>query len=535
MASSSRFAAGKNRVINGDDFPPLHGAARSDGNSWQGGRSRASSTGAPNPSDGIRGDSNFTPDAGATSDSRVPEGSHDSSGGTQNWRSLFTSEVRLQFTAPVLIDGMKSVNVEKSILDKGASLWGDCLVGQFFGQPPKLHVIQATADKLWGRYGRIEVISLSNEGFMFRFEDPNTKTWVLEGGPWFIASRPLLLQQWKAGLILDKLSLHKFPLWIALRGVPLELFTPEGLSCIASAVGNPLCLDKATEQRRRVNFARICVEVSNGDVLPDQINVNIETLGKRVINVEYAWKPEFCSLCKYFGHRENNCQAKEEWRPKAGVPNGGSLAPCSQKPSASSNGTTSEEMFKETTSEANNGGSAFRPQKDAESTNDTTANASEADATDVHANDPSYTEPTKQQGSPVGVSPSSFKADMQPTEGISSVLDGSQQGNDEGTTFLPNDANPEGSSSKASQVKQATTPTLDDVSTEEVTADNANGMDTQSVTKNVHTSNSFSVLVNESEVPKSKAQKKRARKQTVKAMESKAQGTKGLWEEFSQS
>lgn len=68
---------------------------------------------------------------------------------------------------------------------------------------------------------------------------------MLEGGPWFIANKPFLLQQWQPGLILDKLSLHKFSIWIVLRGVPLGLLTPDGLSCIASSVGTPLSLDKA--------------------------------------------------------------------------------------------------------------------------------------------------------------------------------------------------------------------------------------------------------------------------------------------------
>lgn len=73
-----------------------------------------------------------------------------------------------------------------------------------------------------------------------------------------------------------------------MRGVPLELLTPEGLSCIASAVGTPPSLDKATKQRKRINFARVCVEITSGDVLLDHIIVDVEILGKMVIAVEYA-------------------------------------------------------------------------------------------------------------------------------------------------------------------------------------------------------------------------------------------------------
>lgn len=65
------------------------------------------------------------------------------------------------------------------------------------------------------------------------------------------------------------------------------------MSCIASVVGTPLSLNKAKEQRRRVHFARVCVEVANGDSLLDQIMLDVETLGQMKITVEYAWKPSY--------------------------------------------------------------------------------------------------------------------------------------------------------------------------------------------------------------------------------------------------
>lgn len=116
--------------------------------------------------------------------------------------------------------------------------------------------------------------------------------------------------------LFEYLNLSKYPIWISLGGVPLELFMPEGLSCIASAVGTPLSLDKAIEQRRRINFARVCVEISSSDIILDHIMVDVETIGQIMVEVEYAWKPVLCSLCKTLGHSSTNYKAREEWRPK---------------------------------------------------------------------------------------------------------------------------------------------------------------------------------------------------------------------------
>lgn len=67
----------------------------------------------------------------------------------------------------------------------------------------------------------------------------------------------------------------------------MELFTHEGLACIANAVGVPLYLDKSTEQCRRIDIAKVCVEVERDVSLPASIEVNIEGIGLISINVDY--------------------------------------------------------------------------------------------------------------------------------------------------------------------------------------------------------------------------------------------------------
>lgn len=112
-----------------------------------------------------------------------------------------------------------------------------------------------------GLSGAVDVIAWENESFIFKFENLQTKMWVMDRGPWFISQQPLFLRNWKSGPV-EKLSSKKVSIWIKLWQIPLELFTPEGIACIASAVGKPLYLDKATAERRRVYFARVCVEVN---------------------------------------------------------------------------------------------------------------------------------------------------------------------------------------------------------------------------------------------------------------------------------
>lgn len=77
----------------------------------------------------------------------------------------------------------------------------------------------------------------------------------------------------------------------------MELFTSKGISHIANGVGVPLFMDKATEMRSRLSFARVCVEVDQVALLPPTIQVKIEDIGCSEVQVEYPCKPKYCSLC----------------------------------------------------------------------------------------------------------------------------------------------------------------------------------------------------------------------------------------------
>lgn len=147
---------------------------------------------------------------------------------------------------------------------------------KFLGAFPPLSLIQGVIHQIWGRCDRVNVIPLKNGLFLFKFENPQTCAWVLEGGPWFVAQRPLLLKKWTPGISLEKFSFSTVLLGINIRGLPMVLFTNDGISHIASGVEIPLFMDKATELRTRISFARVCIEVAQGAPLSSSIQVEIK-------------------------------------------------------------------------------------------------------------------------------------------------------------------------------------------------------------------------------------------------------------------
>ncbi|GJR62195.1 RNA-directed DNA polymerase, eukaryota, reverse transcriptase zinc-binding domain protein [Tanacetum coccineum] len=69
--------------------------------------------------------------------------------------------------------------------------------------------------------------------------------------------------------------------------------------------------------RRGLGYARVLVEVNAEKKLVDQIEVLYKDRGSneqfvKKIKVKYDWKPPICSLCKVFGHMDNNCAKMEK-------------------------------------------------------------------------------------------------------------------------------------------------------------------------------------------------------------------------------
>ncbi|GAB2299479.1 hypothetical protein Dimus_033546 [Dionaea muscipula] len=89
------------------------------------------------------------------------------------------ADVELSFIPPV--DGGNSITMEES--DGDAEWWGSCLVGYFLQGSLPFGYVRSTVSRLWTKLGLIEVKSLDDGFFVFRFADSFSRDGLLEGGP----------------------------------------------------------------------------------------------------------------------------------------------------------------------------------------------------------------------------------------------------------------------------------------------------------------------------------------------------------------
>ncbi|KAL2226603.1 UNVERIFIED_CONTAM: hypothetical protein Sindi_2019000, partial [Sesamum indicum] len=96
-------------------------------------------------------------------------------------------------------------------------------------------------------------------------------------------------------MAMRKLQHIQVPVWIKLRHLPMEFWTTEGLSTVASGVGKPLYPDTITRACTRLDFAHVCVMIDITHKLTKHIIVMVlKEDGGEIpckIDIEYEWLP----------------------------------------------------------------------------------------------------------------------------------------------------------------------------------------------------------------------------------------------------
>jgi len=105
--------------------------------------------------------------------------------------------------------------------------------------------------------------------------------------------------------------------WISLPDLPANFFAKKSLLSIASAVGKPLAIDKATQDRTRPSTARVKVLINLLNKHPKRVRINIvDKNSGRIVEhyqqIVFDNLPEYCTCCKHQGHDENSCRRRIE-------------------------------------------------------------------------------------------------------------------------------------------------------------------------------------------------------------------------------
>ncbi|CAL1359051.1 unnamed protein product [Linum trigynum] len=180
----------------------------------------------------------------------------------------------LQFFKPKISpQGEKTVRIPKTVAQEGIKKYSQlALLGQRLSSLDSgsvvghlnISILMKEANRLWNNGQSSKIIGVQEVGgagvYIFTFPDRETRDTVVESSPCCIAKCSFAMRKWEPSMQL--LLHHTVPVWVRLVGVPVEYMTPRGLSYVASSLGKPLYVDRATASgTHQLAFAKVCVEM----------------------------------------------------------------------------------------------------------------------------------------------------------------------------------------------------------------------------------------------------------------------------------
>ena len=119
-----------------------------------------------------------------------------------------------------------------------------------------------------------------------------------------------MLRRWFDGIKLTPEEPRKLPVWVKLFSIPESMFHVKAISFIASRFGRPLFTDFISAKQRRLDYARVCVELDATKGLCREGKFYKLSGEPYFVKPEYEWTPLHCPACQVFGHTKSNCPAK---------------------------------------------------------------------------------------------------------------------------------------------------------------------------------------------------------------------------------
>ncbi|GAV90321.1 LOW QUALITY PROTEIN: Exo_endo_phos domain-containing protein/DUF4283 domain-containing protein, partial [Cephalotus follicularis] len=217
---------------------------------------------------------------------------------------------KLAYIAPVECNGELMAEMPEEILVEGAKEWEHAFVGFFVGKKIPFRSLFAVLNKKWSSVGKFTIHTAENGIFIFKYESEAARDWILNNGPWDVWGVHLALRLWERDLPPISSGFAKIPVWVKLMNIPMEYWTVQGLSRLASVLGSPLHMDPAMEGKQLISFARICVEMKADKEFPAVIKTRRSNGEVVEVKVEYSWRPPVCDRCKVFDHSTRVCPLK---------------------------------------------------------------------------------------------------------------------------------------------------------------------------------------------------------------------------------
>nr|GEW10168.1 hypothetical protein [Tanacetum cinerariifolium] len=125
---------------------------------------------------------------------------------------------------------------KKAAMESVKNKYVNSLVGYFVGKSLAFSVVQNHVNNTWGKFRLQKVMRNDDVVFMFKYASEEGLEQVFKRGPWMIRKLPIILTKWSSRLSLKKGDVTSVPVWVKLHGMPILVYSEDGLSLIATQI-----------------------------------------------------------------------------------------------------------------------------------------------------------------------------------------------------------------------------------------------------------------------------------------------------------
>ncbi|XP_062114119.1 uncharacterized protein LOC133825149 [Humulus lupulus] len=239
---------------------------------------------------------------------------------------VLTPSTRLNYTEPLKMGDQIVARLDMEEVETEASFWKNAIVCIVLGANPPFRVFEGFVKRIWGNLGVDKIVRMHSGFTLVNFKDEATRDLILETGVIHFDKKPVVLRPWTPDM--DSVRMvRSVPVWIRLNGLGLQYWGKNSLSAMVSTIGRPVMVDKVTQSRSMVKYARILVDMEISDHPPKSISFINERDQLVEQLVEYEWLPSKCAACSNLGHIMANCNKNNglSWKKKSSVENGAKL------------------------------------------------------------------------------------------------------------------------------------------------------------------------------------------------------------------
>ena len=205
-------------------------------------------------------------------------------------------------------EGKKLIEVPSAIIEKGNPLWEDFVVARFLETAPHIAKVHMIVNKIWAfgeKNQKLDVYEMDATTMRIRITNEKIRGKVVRRGMWNIAWVPMIVSNWSPEVDASKASL--IPLWVHVTGVPMSMYSWDGLSFITSAAGEPDHFHPETLACTNFDIAKVFVKADLSKGLPEKIDYTIQGT-VTTVHFNYPWLPPKCTKCGRWGHFETFCK-----------------------------------------------------------------------------------------------------------------------------------------------------------------------------------------------------------------------------------